>query len=70
MTRHLLPLYLVIAVASSPAAGREPRPGDGDAAIAWIQSIPERFRSASLAADPVFAPIKDRADFRALFPPR
>ena len=44
--------------------------GDGDAAIAWMQSIPERFRPASLAADPVFAPIKGRADFRALFPPR
>jgi dienelactone hydrolase len=44
--------------------------GDGDAAIGWIQSIPERFRPASLAADPVFAPIRDRPEFRALFPPR
>jgi dienelactone hydrolase len=44
--------------------------GDGDAAIGWLQSIPERFRPASLAADPVFAPIRDRSDFRALFPRR
>jgi dienelactone hydrolase len=53
-----------------PAARACMLKGDGDAAIGWLQSIPERFRPASLAADPVFAPIKDRADFRALFPPR
>jgi dienelactone hydrolase len=50
-----------------PAARACMQKGDADAAIAWLQSIPARFRPASLANDPIFAPIKDRAEFKALF---
>lgn len=44
--------------------------GDEDAAIAWLESIPARFRPASLATDPAFEPLRDRPDFQALLPPR
>ena len=44
--------------------------GDADAAIAWIRSIPERFRPADLRKDPVFASIQNRPDFIALFESR
>lgn len=53
-----------------PAARACMQKGDTDAAIAWLQSIPARFRPASLATDPVFAAIKDRAEFKALFESR
>lgn len=40
---------------------------DPDAAIAWLKSIPPRFLPSSLAKDPAFAALQNRADFRALF---
>jgi dienelactone hydrolase len=53
-----------------PAARACMQKGDPDLAIAWLQSIPERFRPRDLEKDPIFAPIQDRADFKALFQPR
>ena len=50
-----------------PAARACMQKGDGDAAIAWLRSIPVRFRPMDLATDPIFTPIKDRAEFKALF---
>ena len=50
-----------------PAAKACLQKGDADAAIAWLESIPARFRPASLADDPSFAPLRERADFKALF---
>ncbi len=44
--------------------------GDSDAAVAWLASIPARFRPAQLRDDPAFAPLRERADFKALFEPR
>ena len=53
-----------------PAARACMQKGDPDLAIAWLQSIPERFRPRELEKDPIFAPIQDRSDFKALFQPR
>jgi hypothetical protein len=50
-----------------PAARACMQSGDADAAIAWIASIPARFRPRELEADPIFAALRSRADFRALF---
>jgi dienelactone hydrolase len=50
-----------------PAAKACLQKGDAEVAIAWLESIPARFRPASLADDPVFAPLRERADFKALF---
>lgn len=50
-----------------PAARACMQKGDTNAAIAWLQSIPVRFRPMELFDDPIFAPIKDRAEFKALF---
>jgi hypothetical protein len=44
--------------------------GDGAAAIAWLESIPPRFRPRSLENDPIFATIRDRPEFKALFQTR
>jgi dienelactone hydrolase len=52
-----------------PAARACVQKGDADAAVAWLASIPPRFRPSDLERDPVFAPIRDRADFKALFQP-
>ena len=52
-----------------PAARSCAGAGNAEAAIAWLASIPPRFRPASLATDPAFEPLQDRADFRALFRP-
>jgi hypothetical protein len=41
--------------------------GDGDAAIAWLNSIPARFLPAAVAQEPVFAPLQNRPDFQAIF---
>jgi hypothetical protein len=43
--------------------------GDGDGAIAWLASIPARFRPRDLEKDPIFAAVSDRPAFRALFQP-
>lgn len=53
-----------------PAARACMQKGDADAAMTWLQSIPTRFLPSSVATEPVFAPLAERADFRALFPPR
>ena len=51
-----------------PAARACLQAGDADAAVAWLRSIPTRFLPADVQREPVFAPLRDRADFRALFP--
>ena len=43
--------------------------GDSAAAVAWLQTIPKRFLPASIQQDSAFAPLRNRADFRALFQP-
>jgi hypothetical protein len=53
-----------------PAARACMQTGDAEAAIAWLRAIPQRFLPGDVAKDPVFASIKSRADFRALFEPR
>ncbi len=53
-----------------PASRACAQAGNADAAVAWIASIPERFRPASLASDPAFVSIQARPDFRVLFPQR
>jgi len=53
-----------------PAARACAQKGDADAAVAWLASIPPRFRPAELSADPAFQSLRSRQDFRALFPPR
>ena len=52
-----------------PAARACMQKGDGDAAIAWLKSIPQRFLPREIEKDPVFAPVQDRAEFKALFRP-
>lgn len=53
-----------------PAARACLQKGDADAAIAWLRSIPQRFLPADVQEEPVFAPLRERADFRALFSSR
>jgi dienelactone hydrolase len=53
-----------------PAARACMQKGDAAAAIAWLESIPLRFRPSELQNDPIFTPIRDRSEFKALFPPR
>jgi dienelactone hydrolase len=53
-----------------PASRACAQAGNADAAIAWITSIPERFRPPALVSDPAFAALRARSDFRALFPRR
>ena len=53
-----------------PAARACMQKGDAEAANEWLRSIPPRFLPGDVAKDPVFASIKDRSDFRALFEPR
>jgi hypothetical protein len=43
---------------------------DAAVAIAWLESIPARFRPRSLENDPIFATIRDQPEFKALFQPR
>ena len=43
--------------------------GDEAASIAWLQTIPKRFLPSSIQQDSAFAPLRGRADFRALFQP-
>ena len=53
-----------------PAARACMLKGDGDAAIAWLKTIPTRFLPPNVQDEAVFAPLKSREDFRALFPSR
>ena len=50
-----------------PAARACLQKGDPDAAIAWLRSIPPQFLPPSVAEEPSFAALRDRAEFRALF---
>jgi dienelactone hydrolase len=50
-----------------PAARACMQKGDAEAAIAWLRSIPLRFLPPSVADEPLFAPIRDRAEFQAVF---
>ncbi|HEY7497396.1 MAG TPA: hypothetical protein VH740_02725 [Vicinamibacterales bacterium] len=50
-----------------PAARSCMQMGDGDAALAWLATIPQRFLPRDLEKDPIFAPIRTRPEFRALF---
>jgi hypothetical protein len=50
-----------------PAAKACLQKGDPDAAIGWLKSIPPRFLPPALRDDPVFAPLRGRADFQALW---
>jgi tetratricopeptide (TPR) repeat protein len=40
---------------------------DPEAAMVWLKTIPPQFLPASIQSDADFAPLKDRADFRAMF---
>ena len=53
-----------------PAARACMLKGDADAAIAWLKTIPTRFLPATVQEEAVFASIKGREDFRALFAAR
>ena len=53
-----------------PAARACMQKGDAGAALTWLKTIPARFLPAELQSDPVFASIRDREDFRALFASR
>jgi dienelactone hydrolase len=50
-----------------PAARACLQKGDADRAIAWLRSIPQRFLPPDVQKDPVFAPLREREDFQALF---
>jgi hypothetical protein len=52
-----------------PAARACLHSGDQDAAVGWLKTIPSRFLPRSVESDSVFAPLRARADFRALFTP-
>jgi dienelactone hydrolase len=53
-----------------PAARACVQKGDADAAIAWLRTIPSRFLPSDVQNEPVFAALRDREDFRALFSSR
>jgi dienelactone hydrolase len=53
-----------------PAARACMQKGDAAAAIAWLKTIPTRFLPPAVQDEPVFAPLRTREDFRALFPAR
>jgi dienelactone hydrolase len=50
-----------------PAARACLQKGDPEASLAWLQSIPKQFLPARVADEAVFAPLRERAEFRALF---
>jgi acetyl esterase/lipase len=50
-----------------PAARACMQKGDAEAALAWLKSIPQRFLPRDLEKDPIFAPVQNRPDFKALF---
>jgi hypothetical protein len=51
-----------------PAARAALADGDPDNALTWLKTIPRQFLPARIAEDPDFAPLRERADFKALFP--
>jgi dienelactone hydrolase len=50
-----------------PAARACLQKGDAEAAVGWLRSIPSRYLPRDVEADPAFAPLRGRADFKALF---
>jgi hypothetical protein len=50
-----------------PAARACVQSGDADAAVAWLGTIPSRFLPPQVENEAVFAPLRSREDFRALF---
>jgi len=50
-----------------PAARACFQKGDVDAALAWLRGIPQQYRP-NLLDDPMFASIREREEFQALFP--
>jgi hypothetical protein len=50
-----------------PAARACAQKGDAERAIAWLRSIPERFRPMDVQKDAAFASLQNRSDFQALF---
>ena len=50
-----------------PAARACMQKGDAEAAIAWLKTIPQRFLPPEVEKDPIFAPIRNRPEFKALF---
>jgi hypothetical protein len=51
-----------------PAARACMQNGDTELAIGWLRSIPPQFLPPEVQDDPIFASLKMRAEFRALFP--
>jgi hypothetical protein len=41
--------------------------GDANLALAWLTSIPKQFLPARVKDEPVFASLRDRPEFKALF---
>jgi hypothetical protein len=52
-----------------PAARACLQAGDQEAAVRWLKAIPSRFLPRSIESDSMFAPLRARPDFRALFAP-
>jgi dienelactone hydrolase len=50
-----------------PAARACMQKGDAAVAMAWLRTIPSRFLPRDIQTDSVFAPLRDREDFKALF---
>jgi dienelactone hydrolase len=50
-----------------PAAMASALDGDGDAAIAWLKTIPKQFLPANLQQDAAFEKLRTRPDFQAIF---
>jgi dienelactone hydrolase len=53
-----------------PAARACAQKGDGEAAMAWLRSIPSQYLPKSLLSDPALTTLAGRADFQALFTAR
>lgn len=50
-----------------PAARACMQSGDGDAALGWLKSIPQRYLPQDVQKDPIFAPLQSRPEFAAMF---
>ena len=50
-----------------PAATASALDGDGDAAVAWLKTIPKQYLPASLQQNIAFEKLRTRPDFQALF---
>jgi acetyl esterase/lipase len=53
-----------------PAARACMQNGDAELALAWLRTIPRQFLPSDLQEDPMFASLRMRAEFRALFQPQ